>query len=503
MKAKAAVFLSDTVYILLGACFVCTVAATFINNFYSYSPVLLAVSASAALLLITCTWLLIRKNETFFTKHIRLFTLGFFLLMGAVQLAMIFPLRYKPVFDVDALFGGAAEWATTGDFGSYHVYFGMFHNNWGGLLLLRIVFGLAKLVGISDFYLVASIFNSTLSLSTMYLTGSICQKFIGVRGRVMAYFLFAVSLPFYFIAPAFYTDALSMLFPVLFLRLYLAAHEQEKLLKRLGIFALMGLAAGIGYGIKATAAIMLIAVIIDAVLFWNFKKYAPLIPVSLIAVFLCSFAVRGAIYRHLDRNEAERYEIPILHWVMMGTAGNGFYNGDEYEFTKSFEDPAERKTKVRERLAERLKSYDAKRYAELFTVKLDIDFGDGTYGLSDCLGGELDKSNVLHEFLLNNGSHRDTYKHICTGVLAALYVLLIASCFSGLLDKGQTAGMLAPRLALLGLLLFLLFWEARWRYFSNHVPIIMVSAVIGLDRIARKSVKREVKCNAGPEQIAS
>lgn len=176
MKAKAASFLSKIVYALLAVCLTWAVAAVFVNNFYSYSPIILALLSSAAFLMIVSAWLFIRKNETFFTKHIRLFTLGFFLFMGAIQIAMIFPLRYKPVFDVDALFGGAAEWTTTGDFTSYHVYFGMFHNNWGGLLLLRLVFGLAKLLGISNFYLVASIFNSALSLSTMYLTGSVCQK---------------------------------------------------------------------------------------------------------------------------------------------------------------------------------------------------------------------------------------------------------------------------------------------------------------------------------------
>ena len=496
MKAKAASFLSKIVYALLAVCLTWAVAAVFVNNFYSYSPIILALLSSAAFLMIVSAWLFIRKNETFFTKHIRLFTLGFFLFMGAIQIAMIFPLRYKPVFDVDALFGGAAEWTTTGDFTSYHVYFGMFHNNWGGLLLLRLVFGLAKLLGISNFYLVASIFNSALSLSTMYLTGSVCQKLIGVRGRVMAYFLFTISLPFYFIAPAFYTDALTMVFPILILRLYLAAREQKNTAKRLLAFALMGIAAGVGYGIKATVIIMLIAVVIDAVLFWDFKKYAPLIPISVIAVLLCSLAVQGAIYRHLDRSEAERFEIPILHWVMMGTAGNGFYNGDEYEFTKSFADPAERETAVKERLQERLKSYGVRDYAGLFTVKLDIDFGDGTYGLSDCLGGKLKKSNALHEFLLNNGAHRDAYKHICTGVLVALYVLLIASCVLDVIRTGPTLKMLAPRLALFGLLLFLLFWEARWQYFSNYVPVIMVSAVIGLDQFACKFGKRKVKCNA-------
>ena len=483
MTEKVFCGLSKALCTALALLFTWAVAAIFIMNHYSYSLPLLALLALASLLFVVLAWLFVVKNEEFFRKNIRYFTLGFLLFMGIVQVLMIFPLRYMPEWDIDALFGGASEWAGTGDFASYHEYFGMFHNNWGGLILLKAVFGIARLFGLKDFFLIASLLNSALSLSTMYLTGSVCEKLVGIRGRMMAYFIFSLSLPFYFIAPAFYTDALTMVFPILIFRLYLAAREQNRFWKRLGVFALMGLTAGIGYGIKATVVIMLIAVIIDAALTCDHKKAFPLIPVSAVMMLICSLTTRGIILRHLDWDEAKSLEIPLLHWVMMGAFDNGMYDPDEYAFTKSFEDPTERRAAVKERLFERSKSYDIGDYAELFTRKLDIDFGDGTYGLSDCLGCPHGDDNTLQSFLVKDGEHHAIYKHICTGTLIALYIPLIASCVLDVTGKHTARYLFAPRLALFGLMLFLLFWEARWRYFSNFVPIIMVLAITGLESI--------------------
>lgn len=483
MKERVSIILSKLIYALSAGFFIWTIAAIFMRNYYSYNSLALAGAAVAYILLIALMWMLFKKKESFIKKRIRYFTLGFFLLMGIVQIIMIFILRYTPKYDIGSLFNGARDWALTGDFSSYYTYFGMFHNNWGGLVLLRIVFGLANLLGITKFFFVASLLNSALSLSSMYLTGSVCGKLYGERGRIMTYLIYMISLPFYFIAPAFYTDALSMVFPVLILRLYIAAREQEKPISRLALFALMGLAAGVGYGIKATIAITLIAIILEAVLFRDFKKYIPLIPISVIMALVCSVALNGIIYRHVDRKEAENLRIPILHWVMMGTTGSGMYKKSEYEFTKSFDDPAARKDAVAERLITRLKTYSFKDYSKLFTTKLNVDFGDGTYGLSDCLGCPHGDDNFFHSFLVKGGERYDVYKHICTGVLMAIYAVITLSCVLDVIGKNSGCGLLVPRLAILGLFLFLLFWEARWRYFSNYVPLLIFLAVAGLEGI--------------------
>ena len=483
MRERISFGLSKALCAVLALLFTWAIAAVFIVNYYSYCLPILAVLAAASLFLVVLVWQLIKKHEALLKDYRKVIAWSFFLFMGIIRIIMIFPLRYTPKWDVDALFGGASEWVMTGDFASYHKYFAYFHNNWGGLILFRAVFGTAKLFGARDFFLVASLFNSALSIATMYLTGSVCEKLTGIRGRMMAYFIFSISLPFYFIAPAFYTDSLTMVFPILIFRLYLAARGQGKLIKRLLIFALMGLAAGIGYGIKATVVIMLIAVIIDAVLDRDFKRSIPMLPITVIMIVACTLAAQGIIIRHLDRDEAEKLETPILHWVMMGTVGSGTYNRNEYAFTKSFEDPAERRSAVTERLALRLKSYDIGDYAVLFTKKLDVDFGDGTYGLSDCLGCPHGDDNMLQSFLVKDGEHHAVYKHICTGILIALYIPHIASCVLDVIGKPTARDLFAPRLAVLGLMLFLLFWEARWRYFSNFVPIIMVLSITGLESI--------------------
>ena len=483
MREKLSIGLSKALAAILAVCFTWAIAAVFIINYYSYCLPILAPLAAVFLSFIVFVWKVIKKNEAFLLGYRKVITWGFFLFIGIVQIIMIFPLRYTPKWDVDALFGGASEWGMTGDFASYHAYFAYFHNNWGGLILFRAVFGIARLFGVKDFFIAASLFNSALSLTTMYLTGSVCEKLVGIRGRLTASLIFSISLPFYFIAPAFYTDALTMVFPILIFSLYLAAREQEKLIKRLLIFALMGLAAGVGYGIKATVVIMLIAVIVDAVLNQDLKKFVPMLPITAILMLACSLAAQGIIFRHLDRREAKRLETPILHWVMMGTVGNGTYNRNEYAFTKSFEDPAERRSAVKERLFERLKSYDIGDYAELFTRKLGINFGDGTYGLSDCLGCPHGEDNALQSFLVKDGAYHAVYKHICAGALIALYIPLIVSCVLDVKGKRTARDLFAPRLALFGLMLFLLFWEARWRYFSNYMPMIIVLAIAGLESI--------------------
>lgn len=487
MKLKLSNMLSKTVYALVACLLIWALVTMFANSYYAYNPLYLGVGTLAALALIILFWRLAKKCESFFEKHSRLITAGFLVFMFSLQLAFSFPLRYSPWYDVDALFGGAIEWVKTGSFESYYEYFAMFHNNFGGLVLLRVWFGIAALFGVSDFFIPACLLNCLLSLAAMYLTGSCAGKLFGARGRMTALFLFFISLPFYFIAPAFYTDALTMVFPVLILRLWLCAREQNSLYKRLGIFVLIGLACAIGYGIKATVLIMLIAVVIEGILYADLKAWLPLAAVSAAIVLGFSLALNGLICSHIGKEQAENRRIPLSHWIMMGMKDNGKYNWWDYDFTKSFENPEERAEAIRGVIAERLRENGFFGTLALFNKKIDLVWNDGTYGLSDCLGCPHEQNNFLHEFLIKTeGVPSEVYKHICTAVLAALYLLTLAACVSDSFFKGSCVRILAPRLALFGVFLFFLIWEARWRYFSNFIPIIMLCAITGLECISMK-----------------
>lgn len=485
MNTRPQRVLSKIFYILFSICFLWLMSRIVFGSFYGYREMYLLLCAVCALTLLMLIWRICKKHEAALGKRHKAITCCFLSFMFVLQMTFGALLRYQPVFDVNAIYGGAIEWVETGSFASYYDYFIYFFNNFGGLRFFYWVFKIARTLGWTDYYMAAVTVNALLSLCTMFLTGEVCGKLIGPRGQFMAYAVFLVSLPFYFIAPAFYTDALAMPFPILAYWLYLLTKERDRRRERIALVMLMGLTAAVGILIKPIVAIALIAIVIDAVMTWDWKRAAFIASTVLLLFLVCCTSLYGAIYQHLDRDEAEKNRTPLLHWVMMGLKGNGMYNSEDYGFTRSFDDQEERTEALVERIRERIRAHGWGGMLELLTAKGEICFGDGTYGLSDCLGGTPARDTKLHELLLKDGKYYNVYKHLCTGVLLALYVLMIVSALQEVFYPGsQTLQLLVPRLAVFGLLLFLICWEARWRYFSSFIPLICVSALLGMERFA-------------------
>lgn len=485
MRRSFTVRIAKLFYAMFALSFLWLTVHIVTGSYYGYGEVRLLLCILGALMLLLGGWKLVKRYEAALARRSGAVTAGFLIVMLALQVLIGARLRYQPVFDVDAVYGGAIEWAETGTFASYYEYFSYFYNNFGGLRFLRWVFLLIRFFGGSDYYMAAVIANSLLSVATMFATGQVGRKLMGVRGQMMAYALFAVSPPFYFMAAAFYTDALSMLFPVLTYWLYLLAKEQPRRSRRLLLYALMGAALALGVQIKPTVAIVLVAIGIDALLTWDWRRALAMTAAVAVLIFAGQAEMKGAMYQHLDRAEAERMGTPILHWVMMGLSRNGFYNGSDYEFTRSFTDKAEQDAALKAEIRNRIAARGPSGMVALLTAKGDICFGDGTYGLNDCFRRGISETG-LWELVLRDGKYYSAYQHVCTGMLLALYLLMIASgCRELFAIRSESLRHMAPRLAVFGLLLFLLCWEARWRYFSNHVPLIFVSALLGMESAAK------------------
>ena len=473
-------------YFFFALCFSWLIVHVIVNGYYNYHEVILLFLILCDLCLLLLFWELIKRHEGVLGKYREAITIGFLGFMFIIQIIMGLKLRYKPVWDIDAIYSGAIEWAETGTFSSYYEYFSYFFNNFGGLYIYSRIFRIVHMLGGKDYFMAATMVNCLLSLSTMYVTGAAAGKLMGIKGRMMVYMLFLLSMPFYFIAPAFYTDALSMLFPVLIYWLYLLAKEQKKLWLRFLLYILIGFAAALGISIKPTVAIACIAVLIDAAFHWNWKRSVCMTLVATLILVPGLTGLNYSVYKHLDRAEAEQNRTPILHWVMMGLSDTGMYNNKDYKFTRSFEDPDERSDALKEEIKNRIRKLGAGGLVRLFTKKGDICFGDGTYGLSDFLIGKDEEDTWLRRLVVKGGAYYEYYSHICTGLLLALYILMIISGLQELFVlKSKTFRALAPRLAVFGLLLFLICWEARWRYFSNFIPMIFLSALLGLERFER------------------
>lgn len=491
MKVKTVLY--KTFYaIFLCAFLVVFGKVLFADSIYQYDTVRLLMYLIPAAALVVLAYFLLSRYREVIERYYRIILAGFVALYGILILVYGFQLRFTPTFDMDSIYGGAIEWLQEGTFSSYYEYYGYFPNNLGAMTILHLIFSIAAVFGISDFFAVGIIFNSLLLTATILITSLVCKKLKDSVAGVMALVFFVLCIPFLFMGAAFYTDSLSVLFPVLFYYLYLHFKEQKTWKRRL-IFAI-GMAAvlAIGMMIKFTVLIVLVAVVIDAFLCLNWKEVCLLAGCS-IFLALASFGIMNTYMysEHLDEELCKELNTPYLHWVMMGMQNNGYYNPEDYDYTRSYA-ADERNAACLARIQERMQDMGFFGLLELFVNKANVCFGDGSYALSDFLDDSPENESWLHPYILYEGEKFTDYRHLTTGLLLAVYLFMLLGALNCLLVKKEDPelSLLAPRLACLGILAFLLLWETSGRYFTNFIPLMLVCAVLSL--VWKKGEKKRV-----------
>ncbi len=451
----------------------------FRSSAHNYNTTSLFLYMSASMVILFLFYLFISRYNSIIKRHYKVILAVFLIVYGIILIINGFLLRFTPSFDMDAIYGGAIQWLKQGSFPDYYEYYGYFPNNLGAMLVLHTVFYIASVFGITDFFGAGIVFNSLIITMSAMAVSLTCKKLRGESAGVMALIFFALCIPFLFMGAAFYTDSLSLLFPVLFYYLYLHFKGQKTWKKKLLFAALMAIVLTAGMLIKFTVLIILVAVIIDALLSINWKEVCLIAGFSIIVAFVSFNAMDTYMYnKHLDKQACEELNTPYLHWVMMGLQNYGYYSPDDYEYTRSF--PADKRNQACfSKIKERISEMGFKGVTELFINKADVCFGDGTFALSDFLDDTPDKERWVHKYILYAGGKYSSYQHFVTGILLGIYLFMLIGAVMCL--KGKETGrniILAPRMAGLGILAFLLLWETSGRYFTNFVPLLLVCAVL-------------------------
>lgn len=371
------------------------------------------------------------KIDRHFKKVLIVFSIVYYI----VLIRMGFLLRFTPSFDMDAIYSGAIQWTNEGNFSNFYEYFGYFPNNLGSMGFLHIVFKIASLFGIKDFFTVGIIVNSALITGTAVIVSLICEKIAGSKTALMSLILVLLCFPFYFMGAAFYTDSLSLIFPVLFYYLYLCLKDENDKKKQIIYLVTMGVSLTIGMMIKFTVVIVLIAVVIDAFLCIPWKK-----ALLILVVSLAFYGVAVSIYNHniyknyISDEQYQNLKTPYWHWIMMGLQNNGYYNPEDYEYTRSY-DVNERSTACRKKAMERIKELGVSGLFKLWTNKAVICFGDGTYALSDFLDDTPANETGIHNYILYAGKNYSKYQSFSTGLLIVLYLLAIVGAGRDIVGK--------------------------------------------------------------------
>ncbi len=254
----------------------------------------------------------------------------------------------------------------------------------------------------------------------------------------------------------FYTDAVSMpwITGALYFYIKWRSCDSDDRTKSISYLIFCGLFLAVAYKLKGSAAIFIPAAIIDIV-FNRKKKSQKLISIiTIVTVFAALCIILGSVSKSIigmDGEEGEKYRFPLIHWVMMSADGNGGYQFEDFQYTKSFE------------------GYDNKVSADLDRLRVKLS-EQGAAGLCKHLLYKLTYTWQNSTFMAGYYNKQSFLKSNIFYVLSALchFTLLfgiIRSYISKIKSKDDVlSSEFMPKIAFAGLTAFLLIWEARCRY---------------------------------------
>ena len=390
---------------------------------------------------------------------------------------------------------GIAEGQTYGKGSFLSYYFSTYPNN---LFLLSVFSGIMKLDRLFGFLDVESGMMGILTVQCMisaltgvlvFYTALLWKSSVRTAWNSWGLYVCSAGISPWVSIP--YSDAFGMFVPILILYLYLSAGNG----RRTGVkcFALAAVAA-VGFWIKPQLAVMGIAAGLTAVirLPWKHggrgrigKNVVSLAAGAAVALL----AVQGAVSSvpvEVDREEA----FGPAHLLMMGLnpVTNGGYLEEDVQY--SHEQPADERTQANlDRIGQRLAEYGPAGLSAHLAKKLLTDFSDGTWAWGQ-EGGfyrelKADRNQKMSPFL-KSVYYEEGSRHVWfQNWSQTLWMLILAGCFLSFFDRkhdgGSPAGP-AALLALIGLTLFVLLFEARARYLYCYVPVFVLLSVSGWER---------------------
>lgn len=431
--------------------------------------------------------------------------ISYFVIVSIIQIIVLKQLNVNPGWDFGVIYNNALKFATTGSRSgaTYIEYMQLFPNNIFIFLIMVLaikIFGFVGLAAIDSIHLINIIFID-ISLLLIYLT---VRKIFSKKEAIFSLLITFFFQALFIYTPIVYSDTLSLFIGILFI--YLFTFIDNKINKKsIILFIIIGILAFIGKSIKVTSLIVLIALMINHL--YKYKIKNTIIALLIIAVpFLSINLAFNKIIVPAGRfafkvNEYGSY--PYTHWLMMGIedidADNsernsyGGYNVNDYNKTRSFETGKTAQKYNIEEYIRRVKKMGVFGYIEFLTKKNVNMWTDGYYFSNVAIGINPVNDTPLRKWIRNDDTKYYGIYFNQAVVYSFLLMLIIGSILK--LKESEYKEIDYIRLSIIGILIFLSFWEARSRYLVNFIPIFILVIVEFNKIIYEKYIMKERKTN--------
>ena len=468
--------------------------------YHGYPAALVYVSFGAALFLFVFAGRKLRAAEEARLLRIRSIAVPAYLIaLFLLHILLGYLMEYVPAGDNFMLYNGSQTLARDGDFHTYPdfgLYLARFSNQWGFLMMLTGFWKLLAMLGIESCFMPLVVVQAALYAVGVCCALRIVRHLGGVRGELMLLVLLALCLPMYFAAAVLYTDTFSLPFVLLALELALRAGEAKTLKGQLLLALACGVVTFIGGQIKMTVAIVMIAAVLCWLLTMKPLRAALCSMLCLLTLTLGTTAVQQAMLGPvIDPAVYAQQNTPVIHWIMMSipTGNNPYGNATgDYGITWGMMDEGASHEAVMDSIYTRMKDriYTLRYPNRLLAAMMRKNaaaMGDGTFGLSEMLDDNPVRENGVSAFVLAGRPYYPVYSAVCTGVYLAGLLLALCGCARDLRRRDTGAAMLY--IAAFGVMLFLLIWEARSRYFFNFVPVFLMLCALSAVSIGKEETR--------------
>lgn len=438
-----------------------------------------------------------KKYSNISDKNLNIAFLIILAIMLIVQFLLALNMISKPITDWYVINEVSKSYAINGNM--EHIYDNLPYNrdylarytNNNGITVLfsfyyRIIYLISGIIPIEAPVILNTLFISA-SVVLCYL---IAKKAFGNFHALITMILCILFLPYYTYCTYFYTDSISMPFVILSIYLFICGYDSKKIVNKIILFFFSGISCAIGFELKGSVIIALIAVIVYMIYKGGIKKIL-LGSGTIIAGFLViAIAFNGLVssLQITDEETLYREQYPLTHWVMMGLKDDGNFDQADSTFTYRAGNYDEKKAANIQEIGKRLSEYGVFGLINHFIIKANFTWSDGTYWISHHIYQPYNGRNFLHEFFLMDGSWFPVFKSISSGMQLCMLIMICVSLFS-CVKKPRFDYITLMHIITFGVYLFFLIWETRSRYIFNFTPIFIIIWADGIINILNKLKK--------------
>ena len=361
-------------------------------------------------------------------------------------------------------------------------YFGRYPNNLSLYLITNIICKIISLIypkfNIDILHGTTIIFNVIILSISFYLLVLLTRKIMSKKDSFLIFLMMILFIPLFMYTSIFYTDTIGLFLNMLsFYIFYL--FEEEKNIKNKKIYIIIfSFLIVLGFKLKATNSFLFIAIIMYYLLNKEYKKvFYSFIP---LIIFYIVFSLVIKISYPISNSEYDKYKFPYLSWIAM-SLDQRYSGGYSKEFVENLIKTGNYNDKV---------NY-SKKYINDWTSKNGINgllkkvfigkqlrtWTNPTLHSAYYLGkSPVDKSFIQKTFI-KKGEYFKYYYSFISGCWLFILIGSFISGFSSYIKNNKY--ILISQICLIGIFIFLTFWECNSRYIYSFLPFIFISSIYG------------------------